>query len=997
MKQLRLLVFAVSVLLGTAMAQSAANSGEIIGQILDASSAAVPGAHVAVRNQDTNFTRDTVTDGTGRFAITNVPLGPYDVEVKAASFAASHQQVFVTLGSSVSATLRLSAAARNESVTVNAQDPGIEPARTAPKSILTELQLSDLPSNGRRVQNNVIEAPSALIEPECRGFSISGQKGVYSNVSIDGGDYNSTWGCGIRGRSESAPNFSLEALAELQVIRNTFSAEFGRSTGGVINMSTKSGTNNLHGSGFYLMRDASLAMDDAFGRSDVSRIQQFGGSFGGPIAQDRTFFFIAPEFQFGSKPVNVLYSVLDSQNLRSTPGAQALLGVAPEQELSAISNSQSVISRIDHRLSDRNSLLARFDFTRAVQINNPGATNLSTGIGVAAQTGSTTNIALTSQFILPDTNYTTLVQLTSALSGTHVNELRFQFSRELRPRSTEGSGPQVTVQNAGSTIAQYGPSAALSSFGGLTYASTDDRYQFANNFSFVTGAHTTKIGFDYVRIAGNLLFNGGNNGLYLFPSLTAFLARQPSQYQQFAGTGALNLAMHEPAIFIQDEWRLRTGLTITAGLRYEAQLNPNYLTATAPQSRPAEATSVPNDTRMLAPRLGLAWDVGNHGKTVIRAGGGIFYAPTFLSLFAQSILFNGGNPETGLTVKVTNPVQLASAFQSVGINLANAPFNNLPVFTPAQAAQALPASSSNVFYMDPNFTNPRATQAQLGMEHEFVRGISLSESFTYINTVHIARQLDTNLGTPVLDATGREIFSNPRPNPQFGVMQITQASSRALYRGLTTSLTVRRRRYTLDANYTLAWNFSGDDSERGISSIRYDNVLNLNNEYSYSDIDERHQFVADSVFQLPLGFEIGATCRLTSGRPFTALAGSDLNHDQQTTDRPVINGEVLERNTFRNTGFKDVSLRLQRNFQLPNEKGTLSLSAEIFNAFNFANVQLGASNMTYGPGSVLQNGLVVQQQPLSTFAQLKDSQGHYLQSNTAGDALQAQLGMRFRF
>jgi hypothetical protein len=997
LKPLHSLAFAVSILMGTAIAQSAANSGEILGQIFDASSAAVQGARVTIRNQGTNFSRTTVTDKAGRFAVANVPLGPYEVEIRAAGFATNRQQVFVTLGSSVSATFRLAIAARTESVTVNAQNPGIEPARTAPKSILTEKQLADLPSNGRRVQNNVIETPAALIEPECRGFSISGQKGIYSNVNIDGGDYNSTWGCGIRGRSESAPNFSLEALAELQVIRNTFSAEFGRSTGGVINLSTKSGTNNFHGSGFYLVRDSSLAMDDAFGRSDVSRIQQFGGSFGGPMAQDRTFLFVAPEFQYGSKPVNVLYSVLDSQNLRGTPGAQALLAVAPEQELSAISNSQSVISRVDHRISDRNSLLARFDFTRAIQINNPGATNLSTGIGVAAQTGSTTNVALTSQFILPDTNYTAIAQLTSTPSGTHVNELRFQFSRELRPRSTEGSGPQVTVQNAGSTIAQYGPPAALSSFGGLTYASTDDRYQFVDNFSFVTGAHTTKIGFDYIRIAGNLLFNGGDNGLYLFPSLTAFLARQPSQYQQFTGTGALNLTMHEPAAFIQDEWRIRSGLTLTAGLRYEAQLNPNYLAATAPQRRPAAAHSIPNDTSMFAPRLGLAWDIGNHGKTVIRAGGGLFYAPTFLSLFAQSILFNGGNPETGLTVKVTNPAQLASAFQSIGINLASAPLNNLPVFTPAQAAQALPASSNNVFYMDPNFTNPRSTQAQLGVEHEFAPSISLSESFSYINTVHIARQLDTNLGTPVLDATGREIFSNPRPDPQFGVMQITQASSRALYRGLTTSFTVRRRRFTLDANYTLAWNFSGDDSERGISSIRYDNVLNLNNEYSYSDIDERHQFVADSIFELPFGFELGATSRLTSGRPFTALAGTDLNQDQQNTDRPVINGQVLERNTFRNTGFKDVSMRVQRNFRLPNEKGTVSLSGEVFNVFNFANVQIGASNMVYGPGSVLQNGLIVQPAAFSTFAQLKDSQGHYLQSNTAGDALQAQLGIRFRF
>ena len=978
-------------------AQSAANSGEIVGQVTDASSAAVSGARINVRNQSTNFTRGVTTDSAGRYAVTSVPLGPYEVQAQATGMETTAQQIFVTLGSSVSAPFRLSVAAKTESVSVSAQDPGLEPTRTAPRSILTELQLRELPSNGRRLQNNVLETPSTLIEPECRGFSVSGQKGIFSNVSIDGGDYNSTWGCGIRGRSESAPTFSLEALQELQVVRNTFSAEFGRSTGGQINMSTKSGGNQLHGSAFDFARNSALSMDDAFGRPSVSNIQQFGGSIGGAIVKDRTFFFFSPEFQNASKPVQVIYSLLDSQNLRNTPGAQALLGVAPEGTLNAISNSQSAISRIDHRISDIHSLFGRFDFTRALQVNNPGATALSTGLGVATTTGSTTNIALTSNFRLPDTNYTGVVQLTSAFSPSHLNELRFQFSREIRPRASQGSGPQVTVQSAGATVAQYGPPAAASSFGSLTYASTDNRYQLADNFSIVSGAHTTKIGVDYTRIAGNLLFNGGDNGLYTFPSLTAYLARQPSQYQQFTGTGSLNLTMHEAAVYVQHEWRARPGLTLSAGLRYEAELNPNYLPATAPQKRYPLATSIPNDTKMFAPRVGLAWDIGNNGRTVLRAGGGLFYAPTFMSLLAQSILFNGGNPETALTVNITDPTVLARAFQAVGINLATAPLGSLPVFAPSQAAVALPASTSNIFYMDPNFRNPRSAQAQLGVEHQIAKGISVSESASYVNTVQIARQRDTNLGAPVADATGRLIFSNPRPLSQFGVGQVTESSARALYRGFTTALNIRRRRFTADAYYTLSWNLTSDDSERGISSVRYDNVLNLNKEYGYSNIDERNQFVADAVYSLPKGFELSATSRLTSGRPYTAIAGTDLNKDSQNTDRPIFNGDVLARNTFRNTGFKDVSLRLQRSFVLPNEKGRISISADMFNAFNFANVQLGSGGMAYGPGTVIQNGTVVQQAPNAAFGQLRNSQGQYLQSNSAGDAFMAQLGIRYQF
>lgn len=990
-----LLVFCLLTL--TSPGQSAANSGAIVGQVDDRSSAALPGAEIILRNRDTNLTRVVLADHTGRFAVLDLPLGPYEVKVRAKDFEPATQVVFVTLGSTVSAPFHLSIASQAQSVTVTAQDPGLEPSRSYPRTILTEMQIDELPSNGRRLQNNVLETPTTLIEPECRGFSVSGQKGIYANVSIDGGDYNSTWGCGIRGRSESAPSFSLESIQELQVVRNTFSAEFGRSTGGEINLSTRSGTNAFHGSAFDLERNGAIAITDAFGRSSVSNVQQFGGSFGGPLVKDRTFFFTSPEFQYGGKPVQVIYSTLDSQNLRGTAGAQALLGVAPEGQIQAISNSQAVVNRIDHRLSAKHSLLARFDFTHNVQINSPGSTSLSTGLGVAPLTGSTTNIALTSQFVLPDTNYTALAQLTSTLSNKHINELRFQFSRELRPRSTQGTGPQVTVQSAGATVAQYGPPAALSSFGSLTYASTDNRYQAADNFSIVTGAHTTKLGFDFTHVAGNLLFNGGNNGLYLFPSLSAYLSRTPSQYQQFTGTGNLHLTMEQLAFFVQHDWRLRHGVTLNAGLRYDIELNPNYLTPTVAAKRYPLATSIPNDTSMLAPRGGIAWDVRNDGKTVVRAGGGLFYAPTFMSLFAQSILFNGGNPETAYTVNVTNPTTLLKAFTSLGIDLATAPLNNLPVFTPAQAAASLPVSSNNVIFMDPSFKNPKASQLQVGVERELARGISLSTSFSYINTVHIARQRDTNLGAPVTDATGRPIFSNPRPLAGFGVGQVTESEARELYRGLTTAFNLRRRRYSFNTYYTFSHNYSSDDSERGISTIRYDNVLNLNKEYAPSNIDQRHQFLIDSVVNLPYGFEMGGTTRLTSGLPFTAVAGTDLNKDQQNTDRPILNGQVVARNTYRNMGFKDVSLRLQRNFNLPRERGTLALSAEFFNAFNFANVQIGSSNMTYGPGTVLVNGAVTPQAPNSTFNQLRDSNGNYLQSNTAGDAFQAQLGARYRF
>ena len=214
--------------------------------------------------------------------------------------------------------------------------------------------------------------------------------------------------------------------------------------------------------------------------------------------------------------------------------------------------------------------------------------------------------------------------MTSALSAKHLNELRFQFSRELRPRPYQGTGPQVTITNA----AVYGPPSS-GSWGNVGFESSDNRYHLVDNFSIVSGAHTTTLGVDFQRLAGHALYNQTFNGAYTFNTIDALLARNPSSYVQFTGTGSLDLAINEIGLYLQDEWRVLPGVTVSPGLRYEAQFNPDYLQATAPQNRFPLATSIPDDTRMIAPRLGLAWDIGNSGRTVLRAGGGFFFAPTF--------------------------------------------------------------------------------------------------------------------------------------------------------------------------------------------------------------------------------------------------------------------------------------------------------------------------------------------------------------------------------
>src|SRR5436190_16956398 len=235
-----------------------------------------------------------------------------------------------------------------ESIDVVADNTAIEPSQTFSKAVLTDIQLRNLPANGRRIRNLFLLTPSTQIEPECGGFAISGQKGLFTNINVDGGDYTNTHWCG---HVEFSPTFTIEALQEFQVLRSTFSAEFGRSTGGIINLATKSGTNQYHGSGFYLFRNDATTKLDPFKREQIGLGQQFGGSVGGPISTDRTFFFSAAEFQHNTKSVQVRYGQLDLLGLRSTPGAQALLSVAPEDQLTALSQSQSIVNRIDHQLN----------------------------------------------------------------------------------------------------------------------------------------------------------------------------------------------------------------------------------------------------------------------------------------------------------------------------------------------------------------------------------------------------------------------------------------------------------------------------------------------------------------------------------------------------------------------------------------------------------------------------------------------------------------------
>ena len=981
-----------------AHAQASANSGQIGGEVLDPSGAAVADVAVEVRNIDTNYSRAGKTDSAGRYAVGPVPLGTYDVTVTPANMAASTQRVYVSLGARAAADFTLGLSGVKESVDVVAGAMN-QPTQTFSKSILSETQLRDLPAPGRRLKNLFLLTPASQIEPECGGFSVSGQKGVDTAFNVDGGDYTSSHFCG---HVEMTPSFTVEALQEFQVLRSTFSAEFGRSSGGIVNLATKSGTNQFHGSSFYLFRNDALTKLDPYGKEQINLGNQYGGSIGGPIATDRTFFFSAVEAQYNTKPVKVLFDQLDSQGVRNTAGAQALLATAPESALTAASRMESIVNRLDHRISNGQNLVVRGDFTHDKIMNSIGSFINTNGLGSDSLTNrDVTNASPTSN----RTNATGMVQLMSVIGPRQVNELRVQAAREYRPWDP-GVGPEVTVREGApfQTVAIYGPQATGLSYGNVGYKFTDKRYQFTDNLSFVSGAHTLKTGVDADLVFSRVVFNPGSNGIYRFDGLANYLARVPATYSQFAGTGTVDTGKHQIALYAQDEWRVAPGLTVSPGFRYEMALLPDYQAATVPQNRYPLATSIPDDKEMIGPRLGMAWDTRQDGKTVVRAAAGVFYAPPYISLFEQAIVSNGGNPELSSTVSLNSPAEIQAAFSSMGINLAGAPLNNLPGFTLAQLNQLRsPASrlaqSTSVFYFDQNFKLPRSVQFRGAIERQLGTGITASLDYTQIAVSRMDRVRDINLPSPTIDATGRPVYTpsaavsvnSLRPDSKFGAVYVTESSARSLYRGTTAILNVRRTSFLVDASYTLGYSQSYDDHENGgFSGANYVDVNNIANEYGWSNIDQRHQFTTNGVVFLPKGIQFATQMRYNSGRPFSPRTGVDSNRDGVTNDRPMLNGSVVGRNPdgYRKGGFADTSVRLQKNFTLPSEK-MISITAEAFNIFNAANMETNQIN--YG------NDL---SQPSTNplFGKTVDANGVPIPGNTLRTTpFQVQLGLRLQF
>jgi outer membrane receptor for ferrienterochelin and colicin len=1040
LKTIRVLVLALAITClsaGVAGAQSQSTSGEINGRVSDAQGGVLPGVTVTASNPSTGYSRAVVTNEVGFFTIPLLPPGTYDVLIELAGFATSKQSVQVTVGATITLNHAMQVAGVQEQVVVAATTPILETSATARTTTVNQEAIENLPINGRRFHDFITLTPTVQIDTQRNQLSFAGQRGINSNVSIDGADYNQPFFGGIRGgeRSNNAFTIPQESIQEFQVLAAGYSAEFGRSTGGLVNAITKSGTNQLHGSGFYVNRNRDLAELNAFDQNAAPTQQQFGGSLGGPVTRDRLFFFGAYEQQEFTNTRAVAFNLT---GINPTPDNQEALTYyrSLEGDFDTTNDAIAALGKVTYQASAGTRLNIKYSLSRNTALNANASGNAL---------ADTTTSALSNNGTEKDRTHTVVGEYTSALGSNLLLETRGQYSREERPREANELSPTVQTQ-----VGNYG------TVNFLPTTQFDWRAQGTANLTWLTGAHTMKFGTEYNHVFIDQTFGFNQFGRWTIngssasalevlsvggPTSNRFDAPgsgvgTTATYLKQIGNLALNFSTNEVAFFAQDAWKLAPTFTLSYGVRWEGAFNATpeanndfMLNAvrgvTFPLGRTVDPTQIPDQFNQWGPRVGFAWDPGNDGRTVVRGYSGLYYART-PSLIWASPMNNWRIPAGDLSIQLPFPVPpgnpnntLYRQLALIGIDLNEHQLNQLPVLTTDQISQiatALGLSSPNPYFgaqplaVADDFKNPRATQFGLGIEREVVRNATLGADVMYVKTDFLQRNREVNLFPPTprpTDPAQRPFFRSVRPVSALGSIQLRESTAKSEYTALALTSRIKQGWALLSANYVLSKSMSDDDNERDAGGAQYENTYDLGPEWSPARLDRRHQFNGYAVFFMPHNFDVSTGFRFFSGLPIDASMGRDANGDRGGPDRPFsAPGQPFERNAFRNEPFKEVNFRVQWGLDFAGGKKVL-VTGEVFNVFNWDNIQLssatsGTAVTNYCAGTAPDDcGFSGPTNP--NFLSLTDNNpasttfGQLLRTNIPGAPRQVQLGVRFQF
>ena len=909
-----------------ARAQQTVTSATLSGRIEDASGAVVSGASLTATNLETNQKQTATTDGDGRYRFPYLQVGSYQLSIEALGFASLRRELTVTVGQALDLPLRLDVAGLSAQVNVATEVPMIETVRTQVTETIRPSEINELPLNGRNYLDLALLVPGVsptntgsnqrFAETSAvpgQGISIAGQRNLYNSFVVDGVSANDD------AADLTGTYYSEEVINQFQVITSGGIAEFGRTSGGIVNIITKSGTNDWHGNLYGFARNQRFdARNPLAPTKDLLTQAQYGATLGGPIKQDRTFFFANFEQtrRNYSAVITIAPSAVTTINNRLVavgyPGPRLSTGVVP-----ASFDTTNFFARVDHKLGDRNQLSGRYSLYHITAENSRSVGGLN-----AISRGSG----------LDDTDQTAVISNITTLNSRTLNEARFQYTNSrLGAPINDTVGPAVGI----SGVANFG-TATVSPL-----ARDINLLEAVDNVSTERGAHSPKVGVDFLYNRVNIVFPGALQGVYAFNSLNNFLAGNYSTYQQAFGAPSQFQSNPNVGVFGQDEWRVRTNLTINAGLRYDLQFLSN---------------PIQTDTNNLAPRLGFAYAPGDH-KTVIRTSFGIYYDRVPLRATSNALQRDG----TKYLVVQFSPTQ------------AGAPV--FPNVLPTQPATFI--TRPNITRIDPNIENSYSQQASVQVDRELPGDALLSVGYLHVRALHLIASRNVNVPTAPASAG---IPNLGRPDPNWGNISRFEGAGESRYNGLVVSFHKRAAGWAnVRVSYTLSK--TTDDAGNFFFSTPQNN-FNLRDDMGRSDNDQRHRLVVSGSFQAPAkgadeswqralhGFQLSYIYTYASRLPFNVLLGSDRNFDTNNNDRPVGVG----RNTGTGFDFASFDLRLSRRFRLTEHVG-LDVLAEGFNIFNRAN--FGVPNNTFGPGTT----------PLATFGQ----------PTAAFDPRQFQFGLRLSF
>jgi hypothetical protein len=983
----RMSFFAAAFLLAipaTATGQARLTGADLSGTITDQSGAVLPQTTVTITNVETNITRSVVADGVGHYNVPALAPGIYTIGATLPGFGTQRrEQVVLSLGQAFTIDFTLPVVAATE-VSVSASPPLVPVSRTGVSFVVNQQQIENLPINGRNFIGFTLITPGVSTDRTAlqgatatTGLSFTGQRGRSNNIMVDGLDNNDPVVGAVRA------TFSQEAVREFQVLADSYSAEFGKASGGIVNIVTKSGTNVFRGNSFFYFRDTALNAKKHFDRFDLFgnavdlgkppfSQKQWGATLGGPVQKDQTFFFASYERT----------DITDSRFVAINPTAAAVLNrIGFPVEIGnvpvSIRNSE-MLGKIDHHWTPVRAFLVRVNYA---DIYREGIDDFG---GIVARSRGTAQLRK---------DWGISAAETDVLSSRWLNEVRAQFAHEnqqINALDPACGGACVGIDQGGPTLEITGV-ASVGRQRLTPQRRLNRRLQLLDTVSYFRRAHHLKAGVEYNHIG----FPGHGNvlplqfgGRYIFSPIPALGVTSaldglekgiPAAYVQGYGNPVYPDDRYaDLSMFVQDDWKLGR-LAVKPGVRYQRQFWNPFTYSVSDVGGGRLSYPIPSDGGNVAPRVALAYGVDD--RTGLHASYGMFYDHVITALPTVGRLISGA--AAGVRTLVLTAPRASVAWNTPNRGLTE------------EEATALLGDSfpSTVIVPDPGLKTSYTHQIAAGVDRALRTSMALSVNGIFVRGFNMPGTLDYNPVLPARLGAGRRPNDMPCsakpaavcvnggiPGSSASVLQYTSFGE-SWYKGLTVSLTKRlSHNHEFLASYTVS---TAEDTSSDFQSalIAQNNGFGRDPDDAFglplgfdpdaergpATHDQRHRFVLSGLYQAPWRLQLSGILTAASGRPFTPLAGEDLNGDgnggafppDRARRNPVEESTSVGRNSETTAAQLNVDVRISKKFNV-GARGIVEATLDAFNLFNRANFVEDtnqSSFVVFGSGTFPTNAL----------------------------------------